>query len=245
LESELFGYEKGAFTGANKQTKGKIEHAGGGTLFLDEIGDMPIALQAKLLRFLQERVLERIGGREEIPVDIRIICATHQDLKELIAQGRFREDLFYRISEVVINIPPVREREGDQIVLARHLLEHAAERHNRTLRGFSADAVQAIQEYAWPGNVREMENKINSAVIMAEDNQMTARDLQLQANAAGLEALNLRQVRSEAERRALTQALEVAAGNISKAAELLGITRPTLYDLINKHGLQPPESSEA
>ncbi|HET6724744.1 MAG TPA: PEP-CTERM-box response regulator transcription factor [Gammaproteobacteria bacterium] len=241
LESELFGYEKGAFTGAAKQTKGKVEHANGGTLFLDEIGDMPLSLQAKLLRFLQERVVERVGGREEIPVDVRIICATHQDIKKLIAEKAFREDLYYRISEVVIDIPPVRDRRGDAIVLARSLLEHYSERHSRPLRGFTVDAVQAIEAYAWPGNVREMENRINSAVIMAEGNQVCAEDLGLEADDERSISVNLRQVRTDAERRAISKALVVAEGNISKAADMLGITRPTLYDLLNKHAIAAPQ----
>ncbi|HET7588164.1 MAG TPA: PEP-CTERM-box response regulator transcription factor [Gammaproteobacteria bacterium] len=241
LESELFGYEKGAFTGAAKQTKGKVEHADGGTLFLDEIGDMPLSLQAKLLRFLQERVVERIGGREEISVDVRIICATHQDIKKLIAEQKFREDLYYRISEVVISIPPVRERRGDAIVLARSLLEHYSERHGRPLRGFTADAVQAIEAHNWPGNVREMENRINGAVIMAEGSQVAAEDLGLDAGDAAPISINLRQVRTEAERRAINKALLVSEGNISKAADMLGITRPTLYDLLNKHAIAMPQ----
>jgi two-component system NtrC family response regulator len=237
LESELFGYEKGAFTGAVRQTLGKVEHADGGTLFLDEIGDMPISLQAKMLRFLQERVVERVGGREEIAVDVRIVCATHQDIGKLIADKLFREDLYYRIGEVVINIPPVRERRGDAIVLARSLLERYSERHGRPLRGFSADAVQAIEAYAWPGNVREMENRINSAVIMAEGTRVAAADLGLKEPDEGPIATNLRQARTDAERRAINKAMLVAEGNISRAADMLGITRPTLYDLLNKHAI--------
>ncbi|HET8551441.1 MAG TPA: PEP-CTERM-box response regulator transcription factor [Gammaproteobacteria bacterium] len=237
LESELFGYEKGAFTGAAKQTRGKVEHADGGTLFLDEIGDMPLSLQAKLLRFLQERVVERVGGREEIPVDVRIVSATHQDLRKLIDDKKFREDLYYRIGEVVINIPPVRERRGDAIVLARSLLDRYSERHGRPLRGFTADAVQAIEAYRWPGNVREMENRINSAVIMAEGSQVDADDLGLDRADGAPIAVNLRQVRTDAERRAIQKAMLVAEGNISKAADMLGITRPTLYDLLGKHAI--------
>lgn len=240
LESELFGYEKGAFTGAAKQTRGKIEHADGGTLFLDEIGDMPLALQAKLLRFLQERVLERIGGREEIAVDVRIVCATHQDLDRLTAEKVFREDLYYRISEVVIRIPPVRDRHGDAVVLARSLLDRYSERHGRPLRGFTADALQAIEHYAWPGNVRELENRINSAVIMADGDQVAAEDLGLDGGDADAASLNLRQVRHGAERQAVQKALALAEGNVSKAADMLGITRPTLYDLLNKHAISAP-----
>jgi two-component system NtrC family response regulator len=238
LESELFGYEKGAFTGAAKQTRGKIEHANGGTLLLDEVGDMPLPLQAKMLRFLQERVIERVGGHQEIPVDLRVICATHQDLPQLIKQGRFREDLYYRINEVSVRIPALRERDGDMLVLARALLEKYALHHKRSLRGFSPDAIRAIQSHPWPGNVRELENRINSAVILAEGTQVTARDLELDALSAEPPPLNLRQVRDQAERQAIERALSVDDGNVSRAAELLGISRPTLYDLMSKHGLK-------
>ncbi|MFQ5544629.1 MAG: PEP-CTERM-box response regulator transcription factor [Acidiferrobacterales bacterium] len=238
LESELFGYEKGAFTGAVKQTQGKIEHADGGTLFLDEVGDMPLALQAKLLRFLQERVVERVGGRKEIPVDVRVVNATNRDLTALIKQGQFREDLYYRISELTVRIPPVREREGDISVLARTFLDRYARRHGRSLRGFSKDALQAIQTYAWPGNVRELENKINGAVITAEGNRVTAKDLELDIDALKPLSLNLREVREQAERQAIMNALSMDNGNVSKAAGILGISRPTLYDLMNKYDLK-------
>jgi two-component system NtrC family response regulator len=239
LESELFGYERGAFTGAVKQTRGKIEHANGGTLFLDEIGDMPLALQAKLLRFLQQRVVERLGGHEEIPVDVRVVCATNQDLATLIKEGRFREDLYYRIGEVGVRVPPLRERDGDVVLLARTFLDKYARQHNRSLRGFSQDALRAIQAHPWQGNVRELENKINGAVILAEGTHVTAADLELPTQAQE-EAmpLNLRKVRDQAERQAIARALNVDNGNISKAAELLGISRPTLYDLMSKHGLK-------
>ncbi len=238
LESELFGYEKGAFTGALKRTQGKIEHADRGTLFLDEVGDMPLSLQAKLLRFLQERVIERVGGHEEIPVDVRIVSATNHDLADLIKSAQFREDLYYRISEVSIRVPPLREREGDVTVLARSFLDKYARQQGRSLRGFSQDAVQAIQAYPWPGNVRELENKVNGAVIMAEDNQVTTGNLELEAHAHEPLPMNLRQVRDEAERQAIVRALSMDNGNVSKAADLLGISRPTLYDLMNKHGLK-------
>jgi two-component system NtrC family response regulator len=241
LESELFGYEKGAFTGALKQTPGKIEHADGGTLFLDEIGDMPLALQAKLLRFLQERVVERVGGREEVPVDVRVVCATNQDLDAAIRQGRFREDLYYRISEITIKIPPLREREGGRLVLARILLEKYASQHGRRLTGFGQDAQAAIQNYHWPGNVRELENKIKGAVIMAEGKQVTARDLGLAEVSDVAPDLNLREVRREAETRAIRRALAHASGNVSQAAKALGITRPTLYGLMEKYGIQANE----
>jgi two-component system NtrC family response regulator len=238
LESELFGYEKGAFTGALKQTTGKIEHADGGTLFLDEIGDMPLSLQAKLLRFLQERVVERVGGREEVPVDVRVVCATNQDLDAAIIQGRFRQDLYYRISEITIKIPPLREREGGRLVLARTLLEKYAGQHGRRLTGFSQDAQVAIQNYHWPGNVRELENKIKGAVIMAEGKQVTAPDLGLAEASEVAPDLNLREVRRDAETRAIKRALAFASGNVSQAAKALGITRPTLYDLMQKYGIQ-------
>lgn len=236
MESELFGYEKGAFTGASKRTLGKIEVAGGGTLFLDEIGDMPLALQAKLLRFLQERVIERVGGREEIPVDVRVVCATNKNLEEMVAEGSFREDLFYRICEIVINIPPLREREGDKILLARFILEKTAEEHSINITGFTEEATQAIETYEWPGNIREMENRVKRAIIMAEDKHVTSEDLELKSDEKSL-SLNLRQVRQEAEIKAINQALYLSDHNYSAAAKLLGITRPTLYDLVKKYNL--------
>jgi two-component system NtrC family response regulator len=237
LESELFGYEKGAFTGANKTTPGKIELASGGTLLLDEIGDMPPSLQSKLLRFLQERVVERVGGRDEIPVDVRVICATNQDLTALMADGRFRQDLYYRVSEVTVTIPPLREREGGQLVLARLFLDRYSEQMKRKLKGFTDGATAAIRGYAWPGNVREMENKIKGAVVVADGPLLTAGDLGLAEPGSVDAKLNLRQVRDAAERHALEEALALAAGNISRAAELLGVARPTVYDLLQRHGL--------
>ncbi len=239
LESELFGYEKGAFTGAARQTPGKFEYADGGTLMLDEIGDLPQSLQAKLLRFLQERVVERLGGRGEIPVDVRVICATHQDLRALIEQGKFREDLYYRVSEIAITIPALRERSGDAILLARSFADRHARGQGRNLLGFSEDALNAIEVYPWPGNVRELENRIKRAVIMAEGPRITRTDLELPApgNATPEAVFNLRQVRDEAEARALRRTLQWVDGNISRAAELLGVSRPTLYDLMKKHEL--------
>ena len=237
LESELFGYEKGAFTGAVKQTPGKIEVADGGTLFLDEIGDMPIALQAKLLRFLQERVIERVGGRNEISVDVRVVCATNQNPIELIGQGLFREDLYYRISEITIDIPPLRDREEGRLILARTLLNRYAKQQSRALNGFSNDACDAIESYSWPGNVRELENKIKGAVIMADGKQVTAQDLGISNIDAEPATLNLREVRQRAESKAIRVALMRNFGNISRAAADLGVTRPTLYDLLNKYGL--------
>jgi len=238
LESELFGYEKGAFTGAAKQTKGKVELAHGGTFFLDEVGDLPMALQAKLLRFLQERVIERVGGHEEIPVDVRIVCATHQKLKDLCAQGRFREDLYYRLSEIVVNIPPMRQREGDAALLAHHFKNKFCAQESRASLHFAPDALAAIEGYAWPGNVREMENCIKRAVIMADGNTIVADDLGLPESGAAEEPLNLRQVRDEAEYKAIVKALARTDGNIVKASEMLGISRPTMYDLMGRHGIK-------
>ena len=239
LESELFGYEKGAFTGAAKQTKGKVELAHGGTFFLDEVGDLPMALQAKLLRFLQERVIERIGGHEEIPVDVRIVCATHQKLKELCATGRFREDLYYRLSEIVVTIPPLRARHGDAALLAQHFKNKFCAQESRSTLHFAPDAIAAIEGYDWPGNVREMENCIKRAVIMADGNTIVADDLGLpESDKPADEPLNLRQVRDEAEYMAIVKALARVDGNIVKASEMLGISRPTMYDLMNRHGIK-------
>ncbi|AQR69425.1 PEP-CTERM-box response regulator transcription factor [Janthinobacterium sp. LM6] len=241
LESELFGYERGAFTGAARQTLGKIELAHGGTFFLDEIGDMPMPLQAKLLRFLQERVIERVGGRAEIAVDVRIVCATHQDLKVLAEQGRFREDLFYRLSEIVLRIPPLRERAGDAALLAHHFKNKFCASEGRGSLHFSAGALQLIESYGWPGNVREVENCIKRAVIMSDGPQIAADDLGLPASARAAapdEPLNLRQAREGAEYKVMVRALARADGNIAKAAELLGVSRPTLYDLMSHHGIK-------
>ncbi|WP_369413189.1 PEP-CTERM-box response regulator transcription factor [Pseudomaricurvus albidus] len=238
LESELFGYEKGAFTGAAKQTPGKIEYANGGTLFLDEIGDLPLELQSKLLRFLQERVIERVGGRKEIPVDVRIICATHQDLSTHIQDGRFREDLFYRISEITVNIPKLKDREGDALLLARTFLNRFSSEHGKNLRRFSDDAIQAIEGYSWPGNVRELESRIKRAVIMADNNHITAEDLEIEFDPAEKTPLNLKQIREEAERNAILRALNHSNDNISETAKSLGVTRPTLYNMLEKYNLK-------
>lgn len=245
LESELFGYERGAFTGAHRQTRGKIEFADGGTFFLDEVGDLSPALQAKMLRFLQERVVERIGGREEIPVDVRIVCATHQNLKQLIADHRFREDLYYRLSELVIDIPPLRDRNGDAALLAHALMNRFNQQEGRSLRGFTAEALDAIEAHTWPGNVREMENCIKRAVIMAEGSQIGAADLGLDISTGSAQPRNLRQVRDEAERVAITRVLSRVDGNIVEAAQLLGVSRPTLYDLMKRHGLKHPVAVKA
>jgi two-component system NtrC family response regulator len=235
LESELFGYEKGAFTGAAQRTLGKLELAGKGTVFLDEMGEMPASLQAKLLRVVQERTVERIGGRTPVPLESRIVCATNRNLTELIAAGRFRDDLFYRISEVTVRIPALRERQGDSVLLAQWLLGQMAERYGKSVRAFAPDALRAVQAHQWPGNVRELENRIKGAVIMAEGSVVTCADLNLHDPDADPEHLNLRIARQKAEAQAARQALAVAGGNLSRAAEFLGVTRPTLYDLLEKH----------
>jgi len=239
LESELFGYEKGAFTGAAKTTPGKIETASGGTLFLDEVGDLPMSLQAKLLRFLQERVLERVGGREEIPVNVRVICATHKDLQALIKNSQFREDLYYRITEITVRIPPLREREGDILMLGRVFLDRFSRQHGGQPHRFTKDALTAMESYHWPGNVRELENRVKRAVIMADQKQIGARDLEL-GNAPAEDAMtfNLREIRDSAERQAIVRALGHVGGKISQAADLLGVSRPTMYDLIRKFNLR-------
>jgi len=242
LESELFGYEKGAFTGAAKTTPGKIETAHNGTLMLDEIGDLPHSLQAKLLRFLQERTIERLGGRQEIPVDVRVVCATHQNLKTLIAEGRFREDLYYRLAEIVINIPPLRARNGDAALLAHAFLRRFALEQRRTGLGFSEDALRAIELHPWPGNVRELLNALKRASIMADSDRLSCDDLGLppppgpdgDAERSGATDLDLRTVREAAERQAIVAALARTNGNMVKAAETLGVSRPTLYDLMRR-----------
>jgi two-component system NtrC family response regulator len=240
LESELFGYEKGAFTGAAKMTLGKIETASGGTLMLDEIGDLPFSLQAKLLRFLQERTIERIGGRQEIPVDVRIVCATHQDLMALTKESRFREDLYYRLAEIVVEIPPLRSRVGDPALLAHAFARRFAQEQNRGNLTLSEDAVRAIEAHGWPGNIRELENCIKRAVIMADGSQITRDDvgLELPQEHDASESLDLRAIRDNAEKNAIVAALGRVNGNMVKAAELLGISRPTLYDLMHKLGLK-------
>ena len=238
LESELFGYEKGAFTGAAKQTIGKIETAASGTLFLDEIGDLPTALQSKLLRFLQERVIERIGGRQEIPVDVRIVCATHQSLKERIVEGRFREDLYYRLAEIVVEIPPLRARHGDAALLAHGFVRKFAAEQRRGSMTLLPDAIEAIGAHAWPGNVRELENVVKRAVIMADGSGLNAVDIGLAPAEGEAAPLNLCHVREEAERKAVLRVLGKVNGNLSKAAELLGVSRPTLYDLMYRFGLK-------
>ena len=236
MESELFGYEKGAFTGAAKKTLGKIETANGGTLFLDEIGDMPLNLQAKLLRFLQERVIERVGGRDEIPVDVRVVCATNKNLEEMVKEGTFREDLFYRICEMVVDLPPLRERAGDKVLIARHILAKVAKDMQKNINGFTSDAAQAIETYDWPGNIRELENKIKRAAIMCDNKQVSEDDLGITSQESF--SINLRKVRQDAEVGAIKLALTLSNDNYSNAAKLLGITRPTLYDLVKKYDIQ-------
>ncbi|MEX1057102.1 MAG: sigma 54-interacting transcriptional regulator, partial [Natronospirillum sp.] len=214
-----------------------IESAAGGTLFLDEIGDMPLLLQAKLLRFLQERTLERVGGRKPIEIDVRVVCATNRNLDSMVKDKLFREDLYYRICELVIEIPPLRDRDGDKALLARHLLhKYAVDRYAR-VTGFSDEAITAIEHYDWPGNVREMENKVKKAIILAEGKVVQVDDLGLQSNGDAMASINLRDVRQAAERQAVMQALSITDNNVSAAARYLGITRPTLYDMMKKYSM--------
>jgi two-component system, NtrC family, response regulator len=250
LESELFGYEKGAFTGALRQTKGKIELAAGGTLFLDEIGDMPSSLQVKLLRFLQERRVDRLGGRVPVDVDVRVVCATHQDLQKKIATGGFREDLFYRISGIPIVIPPLRERGEDSVLIARHLMERFANEQGRRAPLLGEDAVQAILQHPWRGNVREMENRMRRAIILSNGPQIHAADLDLAVDEhkAAREdpkrpVMSLREARERAERHVVQEALDQAHGNLSAAARLLEVSRPTLYALLRQHRLGEPAAN--
>ena len=246
LESELFGFEKGSFTGATQSKKGKIESANGGTLFLDEIGDMPMALQAKLLRFLQERVIDRVGSTKPVPVDVRVVCATHRNVQQLIESGDFREDLYYRISEITLDVPALRDRDGDSLVIAQSLLKSLGKQMDRPNLAFSEDAVSAITSYAWPGNVREMINKVKRATIMADGKRVTASDLELSCGSGEADdQLNLRQVRENAERTAIVRALQSCEFNMAQASRLLGITRPTLYNLTDKYRIETsPEAPE-
>ena len=237
LESELFGHERGAFTGAVKMTEGKIEIANGGTLFLDEVGDIPLPLQVKLLRFLQERVIERIGGRKGIAVDVRVVCATHRNLNKMIAEQTFRDDLYYRLAEVTIKIPSLSERAGDSVLLAKHFLHRFAKEMNPSVKGLSTSALTAIDQWDWPGNVRELENRLKRAVIMTESKFVTADDLDFGEDSDAL-LLNLKAARETADRKAIKRAISRTEGNISSAAKLLGISRPTLYDLLKQYDLQ-------
>ena len=245
LESELFGHERGAFTGAVKQTIGKIELAHKGTLFLDEIGDLPHPLQVKLLRFLQDQVVERIGGRSPIQVDVRVVSATNQNLETAIAEGRFREDLFYRLNPVTLRIPPLRDRPGDAVLLARFFLGRFNREFTRNIRNFTDDAVAAMNAHPWPGNVRELENRMKRAVVMSDARLISAADLELQAGEEDAAAYDLRAARMRAEREVIQRALARSTGVLAAAAKLLGISRPTLYSLLDAHGLAPEASKSA
>ena len=236
LESELFGHEKGAFSGAHVQRKGRIEMAHGGTLFLDEIGDLPAPLQVKLLRFLQERRIERVGGRQEIAVDVRVLSATNVPLKEAMRAGRFREDLYYRIGVVVLSLPPLRERGDDVTLLASAFLQRYAAEAKRRVQGFTRDALAALQAYAWPGNVRELENRVKRAVVMTETPRIVPADLELDGTLEP-EARPLRDVRADFERDTVQRALAKHRGNVTRTAAELGVSRPTLYGLIEKLGI--------
>jgi len=245
LESELFGHEKGAFTGADRQVKGKVELADGGTLLLDEIGDMPVSLQAKMLRFLQERQIERVGGRKVIQVDTRIVSATHQDLQELIRQGRFRDDLYFRLAQITITIPPLRERGDDAVLLARQFVERFAIEQKRKPPTLTTDAVDGIRRHSWPGNIRELENRVQRAVILANNEGLTAADLGLEATdqrapSPDDAAIPLRRAREHAEARAIEACLRRVQGNLTAAAKILEVSRPTLYTLMRQHGISPP-----
>lgn len=238
LESELFGHEKGAFTGAIKTTEGKIEIAHGGTLFLDEVGDIPLPLQVKLLRFLQERTIERIGGRKSIAVDVRVVCATHRNLNKMISDQSFRDDLYYRLAEVTVKIPTLADRTGDAILLAKHFVSRFAREMNPSIKGMSTNALTAIDSWPWPGNVRELENRVKRAVIMAEGKFVTADDLDFGDEDECDLLLNLKAAREASDRKAIKRAISRTEGNISSAAKLLGISRPTLYDLLKQYDLQ-------
>jgi two-component system NtrC family response regulator len=238
LESELFGHEKGSFTGAHVQRKGRIETASGGTLFLDEIGEIPLQLQVKLLRFLQEQRIERVGGRQEIQVDTRVIAATNVDLKKAITTERFREDLYYRLAVVNINLPPLRDREGDIPLLAQEFLRRNVAANGKDGLSFSQDAFRAINAHSWPGNVRELENRVKRAVIMAEGKRLTAADLELESPSAAPATLNLKEAREAVEREVINRALRKHGGKITSAAAEMGISRPTLYELMEKLGLK-------
>ena len=237
LETELFGYEAAGFNQDQSSSKGKLEEANGGTLFLEEVGMMPMSLQAKLMRALNDRVIERVGSRDSLEIDLRVICSANEDLEQRVNEGKFREDLFYKLNEINIHIPPLAERDGDVVLIARTMLNKFNKQFGRNIRGFSKDAVQAMEAYAWPGNVRELENKIKSAVVMSENTQISAEDLQIEESQLREMPLNLRQVREAAETRAIQRAIVLADGNISQAAKLLGLTRPTLYSLMDKYSI--------
>ncbi|MBC7950488.1 MAG: PEP-CTERM-box response regulator transcription factor [Rhodospirillaceae bacterium] len=242
LESELFGHEKGAFTGAVRQTMGKVEQAHTGTLFLDEIGDMPVDLQAKLLRFLQNRTIERIGGRREIEVDVRIVSATNRNLEEAMVSGGFREDLYYRLNEVTIALPPLRDRPGDAVLLAKFFLTKHAEGLGRPPKGFAPDAIAAIAAYGWPGNIRELENRMRRAMLMADGKSITAADIALPGDGASADLPPLKDIREQAETQAVLRALALANNNVSAAAAMLGVSRPTLYGLMRQANINRKEA---
>lgn len=245
LESELFGYEKGSFTGATQQRKGRIEHAQGGTLFLDEIGDIPLGLQVKLLRFLQDHTIQRLGAKDAIAVDARILAATHVDLQKAISEGRFREDLYYRLCVVPISVPALRERRSDIVLLARSFLLKCAEEQKKPLKGFTPQAVDALAEHSWPGNVRELENRIKRAVLMAEGRYVTPANLELKEPASATEDVStLKASRESREKDLVRLAMEKAEGNVSRAAIELGISRPTLYQLLARYGLKKPKAED-
>src|SRR5687768_4283645 len=245
LESELFGHEKGSFTGAHAQRQGKVETAEGGTLFLDEIGELPQPLQVKFLRFLQERVIQRVGGRKDIPINARVIAATNTDLKKAMVENQFREDLYYRLAVVTLKLPPLREREGDIPLIAQSFLKRFATEVGMDKKSFSSAALRHLEQYHWPGNVREMENRIRRAVIMSEGARVTEADLELTLTDVPLAGRTLQEARDELDRQLVTQAHRRLKGNISAAATQLGISRPTLYELMDKFGLRRNEPADA
>ncbi len=242
LESELFGHEKGAFTGAHAQVQGKVEYAHNGTLFLDEIGELPAQLQVKLLRFLQDKTIQRVGGREDVVVNTRILAATNRDLVKETGEGRFREDLYYRLGVVSIKVPPLRERKGDLVLLATYFLKRYRDLQNKKVRGFNSDAIESMETHAWPGNIRELENKIQRAIILSEGPLIEPHDLGFDAKPMNKKIVNqefrtLKEAKEKVEKEMVASALDKHAGNIAKAAEELGVSRPTLYDIMKRHGL--------
>ena len=249
LESELFGHEKGAFTGAVKQMPGRIETANRGTLFLDEIGDLPHPLQVKLLRFLQDQLVQRVGGRTSIQVDVRVVSATNQHLQEHVDAGRFRGDLFYRLNPITLRIPPLRDRGGDIVLLARYFLAQFNREFGRSVRGFTDEALSALASHTWPGNIRELENRLKRGVLMSDSRLITAADIELAAGLDDPNAYDLRNARTRAERDVIQRALARSNGRLAVAAKLLGVSRPTLYSLLEAHGLSPtvhdPDAAEA
>lgn len=237
IESELFGHEKGTFTGAHMQRKGRFEMAEGGTLFLDEIGDLPLTLQVKLLRFLQEKKIERVGGREQIEVDARVLAATNRDLEEAMKNATFRDDLYYRLSVINISLPALRERNGDVILLAKIFLDRYSSENRKKIKGFSNQALEAIEHYSWPGNVRELENRIKRAVIMSEGKKITVEDLEMESTEGRKECMVLKDARENLEKELILKAIARNEKNLTKAASELGVSRPTLYDLMEKLGI--------